>query len=263
MHKKQNAIKEYDNMEKSNFVQHIEEHKEAIAEVLEIDTIKKELEALKKEMEMLSLFKKLFQNEQERDDGKLKELQMQNKQLKSKLENSNKTILTLQEEKNIQELENKKLHTQNVILTQEKSTLQKELFQAKETPLHKLQALYDSLSATTQSGIKNSLHSNDPLTLFTSGVLHIEPIWEYAKYLLQEEKREDFERLREIFYILFETYKNVEELAYQNVSVGEEFDSYEHIRDSKSQPAGAIQAIQLKGFCRDGEVVKKTIVSVR
>ena len=262
MYKKQNAIKEYHSMEKSKFVQHIEEHKEAIEEVLEIETIKKELEALKKEMEMLSLFKKLFQNKQERDDGKLKELKTQNKQLKDELENLNKTILILQEEKNTQESENKTLHTQNITLTQENVTLQKELLKVKETPLHKLQTLYDSLSATTQSGIKNSLHSDDPLTLFASGILHIEPIWEYAKYLLQEEKQEDFERLREIFYILFETYKNVEDLAYQNVSVGEEFDSYEHIRDSKSQPAGAIQAIQLKGFCRDGEVVKKSVVSV-
>jgi hypothetical protein len=259
---KLNSIKDYNTMEKSKFVQHIEESKEQIEQVLEIDTMKKELEALKKEMEMLSLLKKFFQNNENKDNSKLEELKTQNKQLKDELENSNKTILTLQEEKIAQEFENKKLHSNNLTLTQEKSTLQKELLQAKETPLNKLQALYDSLSSTTQSGIKNSLHSDDPLTLFASGVLHIEPIWEYAKYLLLEEKIEDFEILRKIFYILFETYKNVEELEYQKVSVGEEFDSHEHIKDSKSESAGTIQTIQLKGFCRDGEVVKKTIVRV-
>ena len=257
-----NSIKDYNTMEQSKFIQHIEESKEQIEQVLEIDTIKEELEALKKEIEMFSSIKKLFQNDEKKNDDKLEKLKSQNKQLKQEIENSNRIISNLEQEQTQQKREKEKVAFNYNKLSQENITLQKELKKAQETPLTKLELLYNSLSTTTQSGIKNSLHSDDPLTLLTSGVLHIEPIWEYAKYLLQEEKMEDFQTLREIFYILFKPYKNVEELEYQKVSVGEEFDSYEHIRDSKSEPAGDIKTIQLKGFCRDGEVVKKTVVSV-
>ena len=231
------------------------EHKEEIAEVLELESLKQEIDTLKKEMEMLAMFKKFFQKDEHKSESELNTLKSHNRELQEE-------IAKLEKRYTAQKRENHKLQADNQQLTQQSLTLEQELKKAQETPLNKLQTLYARLSSSTQSGIKNSLHSDDPLTLFASGILHIEPIWEYAKYLLQEEKLEDFERLREIFYILFETYKNVEELAYQNVSVGEEFDSYEHIRDSKSQPAGAIQAIQLKGFCREGEVVKKTVVRV-
>ena len=249
-------------MKNREFVEFVETNKEQIEQVLEIDTIKEELEALKKEMEMLSMFKKFFQNDEKKNDDKLEKLKSQNKQLKQEIENSNRTISNLEQEQTQQKREKERVDFNYKKLSQENVTLQKELKKAQETPLTKLELLYNSLSTTTQSGIKNSLHSDDPLTLLTSGVLHIEPIWEYAKYLLQEEKMEDFQTLREIFYILFEPYKNVEELEYQKVSVGEEFDSYEHIRDSKSEPAGDIKTIQLKGFCRDGKVVKKTVVSL-
>jgi len=249
-------------MKNKEFVSFVEENREQIAETLEIDTLKEELETLKKEMEMLAFFKKFFQNDENKNKSKIDELKSKNKQLSQEVENSKSMVVNLQQEHKQQLNENKKLQTDYRTLTQENQTLQDELQKAKETPLNKLETLYNKLSSTTQTGIKNSLQSDDPLTLFASGILHIEPIWEYAKYLLQEEKIEDFEILREIFYILFETYKNVEDLKYQQVSVGEEFDSHLYIRDSKSEPAGDIQAIQLKGFCRDGEVVKKTVVSV-
>ena len=249
-------------MEKQKFVEHIVESREQIEEVLEIDSLREEIEALKKEMEMLAIFKKFFQNDENKNKSKIDELKSKNKQLVQEIENSKTMFTNLQQEQRQQLNENKKLQTDYRTLTQENQTLQHELQKAQETPLNKLETLYNKLSSTTQTGIKNSLHCDNPLTLFASGILHIEPIWEYAKYLLQEEKTEDFTTLREIFYILFETYKNVENLEYQQVSVGEEFDSHLYIRDSKSEPAGDIQAIQLKGFCRDDEVVKKTVVSV-
>ena len=251
-------------MENKKFVEHIEENKKQIEEVLEIDTLKDEIMTLKKEMEMLSMFKKFFQNNGNNDDAtKLDELKSKNKQLKQEVENSRIMVLNLQQEQKQQLNENKKLDANIVTLKDKNLTLEKELIKIKNTPFDKLQTLYASLSSTTQSGLKNSLHSDNPLILFTSGILHIEPLWEYTKYLLVEEKMEDFATLREIFYILFEPYKNVEDLEYQKVSIGEEFDSHIHIRDAKSEPAGSIQAIQLKGFCtEDGEVVKKTIVRV-
>jgi len=249
-------------MKNKEFVSFVEENREQIAETLEIDTLKEELETLKKEMEMLAIFKKFFQNDEDTNKSKINELKSKNKQLSQEVENSKSMVVNLQQEHKQQINENKKLQTNYATLTQENQTLQQELHKAKETPLNKLQSLYSTLSSTTQSGIKNSLHSDDPLTLYASGILHIEPLWEYAKYLLLEGKTEDFETLREIFYMLFESYKNVEDLEYQNVLLEEEFDSHIHIRDANSEPAGSIQTIQLKGFCRDGEVVKKTVVSV-
>ena len=244
-------------MKQKKLREFIVENKEEIEKVLELDTLKNEMEKLKKDMEMLGFLKKLFQN----DESKLTELKTKNKQLKEELASVRETVLTLQQEQQQQHIQNKKLQTDYTTLTHQNKTLQEELFKAQETPLNKLQALYETLSPTTQTGLKNSLHSNDPLTLFASGILHVEPLWDYAKHLLLEEK-EDFATLREIFYLLFEPYKEIEELTYQQVSVGEEFDTHEHIRDSKSEPAGTIKTIQLKGFCRDGEVIKKTVVSV-
>ena len=220
-----------------NNLQFIKEHKKEVQELLEIDK-------LKKEMEMFEFLKKCFQN----DDSKLDELQKSNDRLQQEID-------TLKGK-------NEKLKANYDESETKNDTLAKELQKLQGSPLQRVEELYNSLDISTKKGLKTTLYPSATLTLFSSAILHIEPLWEYAKYLLQKEEMQEFFKIKEIFYVVFESYKDVEGLIYQPIEIGDEFESKLHIRDNHSKPSGEIKEIFLKGFCKNSKVIKQSIVSV-
>ena len=230
-------------MKTEEFIAYIEKNKTHIKDTLQINDMQNDIDKIKKDLEMFEWFRNMFQPNTQ-NDVELKQLKDENQRLKDRFDSANTNIDKLK--KDLQ-----RIQEQNQLLSTRLQNL----------PLNTLQELYNSLNDETKIGIKNSLCCDNELELFTSGVLNIEAIWEYAKYMLIEDKS-DFEALRDIFYILFESYKKVQSVEYQAITIGEEFDSYLHIRDNKSEPSGTIQEVLLKGFCNGDEVIKKSVVRV-
>ena len=97
---------------------------------------------------------------------------------------------------------------------------------------------------------------------YISGILNIERIWKYAEYLNREHKDNDFSIVREIFYTLFDEFKGI--YTYQDVKVSDEYDMDKFTRDNRSEGmSGKVEEVVLRGFLRDEEIIKKSIVKVK
>ena len=156
-----------------------------------VEKLEKDVENLKKEVEMFKIFKNLFA----KDDSKLDELKQENKAYKKALKEAKQK---LEEQKQLNSQLSQELQTlqnQNQTLQFTINNLQNEL---DKNPLKTLQDLYNSLDTTTKDGINNILVANDTLDIFAKGILNIEPIWDYLRYLNREHKYQEFDKLRKI-----------------------------------------------------------------
>jgi len=219
-----------------------------------VEKLEKDVENIKKEVDMFKMFKNFFA----KDDSKIDELKQENKAYKKALKEAKENLQEQNQLNNQLSKELQNLQNQNQTLQFTINNLQNEF---DKNPLKTLQDLYNSLDTTTKDGINNILVANDTLDIFAKGILNIEPIWDYLKYLNDEHKYQEFDKLRKIFEILFKSYANITSYNYQSVNIGDEFDSSLHIRDNSFQEIdGSIKEIILKGIVKDNEIVRKSIV---
>ena len=228
-------------MKNDKFVKIVADNKEEIEKILGIDHIKEENKMLR------SLLSKIFNTD---DNGALKK---ENKEFKHK---------------------NKALKQQNTVLSQKNDALQSDLDALKsdlkalnaktqENPPTRLKNIYDSLDQSTKSALDSLFKSEKEHSLFASGIVNIKAVWDYAAYLIKEHKDSEFEKVKDIFYLLFETFKTVKNVSLQEVTKGDKFDMDYFSRDNRSdKQSGKVAEIVLKGFLENGKIAKKSIVKV-
>ena len=257
----------------SDILKIVADNKDEIAKILGIVILKGELEKLKEENKMLKSFfemlKSFFSNFFKADDNG--EVKKENKEFKSKNKDLEKNLTVLSEKfksKN-EEFENSLtvLREKNDSLKSDsndsKAKLQELLRKNDLSPPTRLKKIYDSLDKTTKSNLDNIFKSEDELSLFASGILNIRAVWDYAAYLIKEHKDSEFEKVKDIFYLLFD-FQTVNSLSLQQVNEGDKFDMDYFSRDNRSEKqSGKVAEVVLKGFLENGKIVKKSIVKVK
>jgi anion-transporting ArsA/GET3 family ATPase len=201
-----------------------------------------EIKEIKRELDILRKLWSLIKDDKSTTDTD--ELKKQNARLLKELDKLKQSNNQLSNEiKNLQ-------HTN--------AKLQKDLDQ---NTLQHLYKLFDSLDDNTKNNVKNILNNTNEKTLFASAILHIDPMWEYLKHLRVEHKDKEFEILYEVFEIVFQSYQAITDISYQQIQVGDNYDTQLHTRDNRSQEMdGTIKQIILKGLLKDTKIIKKSIV---
>ena len=239
-------------MKNDKLINIINDNQEYIENLLGIDKLKQDIESLKRDNEMWnSLFSKFFKTD---NSGELEQLKAENRELKSKNKDLNKQLTRLSKE-------NRNLNSE---LEQLNANLQALLRKIEQNPLGKLKQIYDSLDAATKTALENLFPAENELSLFASGILRIGKVWDYAAYLRKQHKDAEFEKVKEIFYLLFEIFEKVKTVSLQQVNVGDKFDMDYFSRDNRSdKQSGKVAEVVLKGFLENGKIVKKSIVKVK
>jgi len=133
-----------------------------------------------------------------------------------------------------------------------------------DTPARRVKRLYDTLDESSREGLANIFPSGEEAALFAGGIIRMEALWKYAAYLRQQHIDGEFEKVRDIFYILFEEYARVMNASFQDVRQGEQFMLNSFIRDNRSSAQnGIVASVVLKGFLVNGQLVQKSIVKVK
>ena len=128
--------------------------------------------------------------------------------------------------------------------------------------------LYDQLSTDTKESLKGIFKGQDILRFVYCGLQegNIENLWEYIKSEVLNNRTENIESLNAIFDKFFNSYNMIFEVPVyktQEVSVGNDFDDYDHIRTSDSMPSGSIKEVVLYGYVnKKGKAIKKSIVRI-
>ena len=237
-------------MKSDKFINTISDNREEIENFLGINRLKQDIEDLKRENEM---FKSVFSNFFKVDNSG-EQLKSENRELKSKNKDLDKQLSLLSNE-------NRNLNSE---LDQLNAKLQDLLRKSEQNPLGKLKKMYDSLDAATKTALENIFKADDELSIFASGILHIGKVWDYAAFLRKQHKDAEFEKVKDIFYLLFETCKKVKTVSLQQVNTGDKFDMDFFSRDNRSEKqSGNVADVVLIGFLENGKIVKKSIVKVK
>jgi len=221
--------------------------------------LKRDIKKLKKDNKILkNFFKWIFGGKiekNEEDNSKAEEFKNENNKLKQEIKNLNSKLMQLEEEKNNLQTDLNKSKENNKNLQKENNELKEKL--KKLDKKAKIQELYNQLSEESKKGMV--LDEKNP---YITGILNIKKIWKYAEYLNREHKDNDFSIVREIFYTLFDEFKGI--YTYQDVKVGDEYDMDKFIRDNRSEGMnGKVEEVVLKGFLRDDEIIRKSIVKIK
>ena len=228
--------------------------------------LKEELRAELKEEIMIELLRKIFCNntkENQIDNKEFEKLKQENNELKDQLQDTLRKIKELENTKN-REIQN--LKTKNSELENENNTLLgkiKDLEKQQIKELKEFEKLYSQLSETTKSSLKNVLKNDNQLSLFCSGIYFINDIWDYALHLETEHNDKEFEIIKNMFYLLFETYKNIENVTLDETKENDEFNSDLHLRNNRSEEySGPIKKVILKGYKKKNKIIKQSLVEL-
>ena len=209
----------------------------------ELNKVKKQKKYFKKFMKFIFCKEKKLQNIEKVDN--LEEINTLNEKIKN---------LNLE----VKELEYKLEEKDNKI-----KSLNKTIFELKENPINNIFNLYQNLSDETKEGLSNIFSGNDEFSLLSSGIINFDEVWEYAKYLNDENEKEDFEILRKIVEKLFEMIKDNQNLEKQNIRILQPFDMEIMDRDNKSlSQSGEVKEIILFGYTKNNEIVNKSVVRI-
>jgi len=183
------------------------------------------------------------------------------KEVKHKVES------TLKEEK-IEKLKNKNQELKDKIkeLEDKNQELLSKLNKLKEfEELNRIFNLYNSLSLNTKNNLKNIFKNDTLMGFLVSGVQNesIKSLWDYVSYNLVNQKSDDIEKLKEIFYSLFKLNSLYSDYILDDVKVGDMFDTHQYTNISSNNYTGEIKEVIFRGFKdKRGRVIKKSIVKI-
>lgn len=208
-----------------------------------------EIEMLKKAKEAL---KKLLCDEEVKSENLTKNVNLKENELRE-----------LEEAKNRLQTEIKEMRSEKENLSK-KVDFYRNNFEKELTTY----ALYEGLSSSTKASIKG-IFKDDSLKGFLACGLqekNISSLWDYVKDELREEENSDIQSLKSIFYFFFEGYRKAYPMyEMQKVTVGDAFDTEEHIKTNASAVSGKVDEIVFSGWVnsKTKKIVKKSIVGVK
>lgn len=126
---------------------------------------------------------------------------------------------------------------------------------------------YLNLSSRTKESLSGIFKDESLMGFVACGIQesNIESLWDYIKDEIKEEKYEGVNELKEIFEYLFNLYQlSNPKYGWQEIKIGTNFDTEDHIRHSSGKVSGKIEEIMLKGYenKKNKRIIKKSLVKV-
>lgn len=128
---------------------------------------------------------------------------------------------------------------------------------------------YEQLMPTTKARLAGIVKADNMETFISCGVQYenIDPLWEFIKREIIEERLEDVEKLENIFDFFLQAHNGIYTsplFVRTTVTIGELLDEDVHIRTSNSRVTGPVQRVYLAGYrnMKTNKIVKKSVVLV-
>ena len=237
-------------MNDSNLITFCKLNKTSIKEILGIDKLEKissSNKSLIKVMEQLVNFLNLNEEKQQTLIKENKLLKEQNYQLENRIQEMKNKIKFL--EKTTEVFANAELEEGNITFNNLCNELGKN---------------YKYLDKYIKKYLEDELKIISPESLIINGSLYFEKLWDYALMCRKKSKFIAFEDIKDIIYLLFHFKKDVFDVEWQEVEIGDKFDETKFLMDDESEnKVGIIKEVVLKGYVKDGELIKKSLVIVK
>ncbi|WP_432205055.1 coiled-coil domain-containing protein [Cetobacterium somerae] len=168
------------------------------------------------------------------------------------------------------EIENKTLVNEIEAVKKESTLpLQKKLDFYREQFENQIKAysLYKDLSPRAIKSLENIFKGDSIDTFMACGIQkdNINSLWYYIKNEIIEEREEDIEKLKFIFEYLFNLYIIPNDYCiWQDIKIGDKFDTFIHIAHSKGRASGEVKEIILRGYLNKNtkKIINKSVVLV-
>ena len=182
-----------------------------------------------------------------------------------------KKMINLLDEKSKLEKENYLLKKDNEELKEENKNFKKRFAEIEDilenSPFFKtysnLEDVYCSLSKETKFELKKLLDYEDFFDVYSGAVVYIEAIWDYALKLRKEYKLEEFDKMKELFELLFDNIAKFSDYKLQDVKKGDKFNNEYLIIDEESDKTdGIVTEVVLRGFYENEKLIRKSVVKI-
>ena len=237
-------------MNDSNLITFCKLNKTSIKEILDIDKLEKissSNKSLIKLMEQLVNFLNLNEEKQQTLIEENKLLKEQNYQLENQIQNMKTKIIFL--EKTAAVFSSEELEEDDITF----DNLCKELREN-----------YKYLDKYIKRYLEHEFEIISPESLIINGSLYLEKLWDYALMCRKKSRFITFEDVKHIVYLLFHFKKEVFDVEWQEVKIGDKFDETKFLMDDESEnKLGIIEEVILKGYLKDGELIKRSLVIVK
>lgn len=240
----------------------------------------KEIKNKEEMQEMKEKIKRFFfrekKNALDNKDEEIKALAERKIQLRKEIEDL-KENFQQESQKQKEELETQKRNFELILKEHEASlNFYKEEVRKQKSELEKLAKfkklseileLYNSLNPQNKENLKNTLNAKNEKTFLLSGANknNISVLFDYIKNLIIDEKMQDIEKLKEIYFYLFDEFNEANNNIYelQNVELDSRFDSEEYSKVGKA--SGRIEKLLLQGYIdkRSQKILNKSLVKVK
>ena len=122
---------------------------------------------------------------------------------------------------------------------------------------------YECLDEFVKRDLKQKFKIINLESLILNSVLYLEELWDYT-LMYRERSFITFEIIRNIIYLLFDFQKEVFNIEWQEVEIGDKFDETKFLMNDESEnKIGIIEEVLLKGYIEDEEIIKKSLVKVK
>lgn len=237
-------------MNNSDLITFCKLNKTSIKEILDIDKLEKislSNESLINMMEQLVNFLNLNEKKQQKLIEENKLLKEQNYQLENQIKDMKAKIIFLEKTAAVftsEELEEDDISFDNLC---------KELRES-----------YKYLDKYVKKDLEHELEIISPESLIINGSLYLERLWDYALMCRKKSRFIAFENVKDIIYLLFQFRKEVFDVEWQEVKIGDKFDETKFLMDDESEnKIGIIEEVVLRGYVEDEKLIKKSLVKVK
>jgi len=242
-------------MNNSDLITFCKLNKTSIKKILDIDKLEKEIQSISssnepfliKVMEQLTNFLNLNEKKQQKLIEENKLLRELNYQLENQIKDMKAKIIFL--EKTAAVFTSEELEEDDIFF----DNLCKELRES-----------YKYLDKHVKRDLEHELEIISPESLIINGSLYLGKLWDYALMCRKKSRFVAFDNIKDIIYLLFHFRKDILDVEWQEVEIGDKFDETKFLMDYDSENnIGIIEEVVLRGYVEDGELIKKSLVRVK
>ena len=241
-------------MNNSDLITFCKFNKTSIKEILDIDKLEKEIQSISSSNEPLIKIIEQLTNFLNLNEKKQQKLIEENKLLKE---------LNYQLENRIKEMESKVIFLEKITTPFTSEELEEDDI-AFDNLCKEVREHYKYLDKYVKRELEHDLEIISPESLIINGSLYLERLWDYALMCRKQSRFVAFESIKDIIYLLFHFRKEILDVEWQEVEIGDKFDETKFLMDDESEnKTGIIEEIVLRGYIEDGELIKKSLVKVK